>query len=91
MRPSQSRLFSKLSKSNFLNLSLLERCSLSFAGGLTLGHSTPGGHKGRVEGDNSLPLTAVLSSFDAAWDNVGLMVCKCALLAHVKVFIYQYP
>jgi len=44
-----------------------------------------------TEGDNPLPLLSAHSSFDAAQDAVGLLGCKCALLAHVKLFVQQDP
>ena len=50
-----------------------------------------GPHKGRAEGDNHLPGPAGHFSADAAQDAVGLLGCKCTLLAHVELFVYQSP
>ena len=49
-----------------------------------------GPHRGRIEGENHLPLPAGCHSFDAAQDTVGLSCCKRKLLAHVQLFVYQY-
>ena len=46
-----------------------------------------GSHKGRVEGENPLPLPAGHPSVDAAQDTVGLLGCKSTLLIHVQLFI----
>ena len=42
--------------------------------------------KGRIEGDNPLPLPAGHSSVDATQDAVSLLGCKHKLLAHVQLF-----
>ncbi|KAK4825882.1 hypothetical protein QYF61_003156 [Mycteria americana] len=48
-------------------------------------------HQSRVEGQNHLPRPAGHASFDADQDTVGLPGCKRTLLAHVQLFIHQYP
>ncbi|KAK4831174.1 LOW QUALITY PROTEIN: hypothetical protein QYF61_015644 [Mycteria americana] len=48
-------------------------------------------HQSRGEGQNHLPGPAGHSSFDAAQDTVGLRGCKHTLLAHVQLFVHQYP
>ena len=66
---------------------------------ITLVLGTPGleavlqmvSHDGRAEGDNPLPLPAGHPSVDAAHDALGLPGCKCTLLTHVHLFIYQNP
>ncbi|KAK4830062.1 hypothetical protein QYF61_008400 [Mycteria americana] len=50
-----------------------------------------GSHQGRVEGQNHLLQPAGHASFDAAQVTVGFLGCKCTLLAHVQLFIHQYP
>ncbi|KAK4819021.1 hypothetical protein QYF61_024137 [Mycteria americana] len=50
-----------------------------------------GSHQSRVEGQNHLPQPAGHASFDAAQDMVGLLGCEHTLLAHVQLFIHQYP
>lgn len=45
-----------------------------------------GRHKDIVQGDNHLLLPASHPSLDAAWDTVGLLGKKFALLSHVKIF-----
>lgn len=50
-----------------------------------------GPHQSRVEGDNHLPLPAGRSSLNAAQDLVGLLGCKCTLLAYVQLFVHQDP
>jgi len=45
----------------------------------------------RAEGQNQLPQPASHAAFDAAQDTVGLLGCERTLLAHVKLFIHQYP
>ncbi|KAK4817891.1 hypothetical protein QYF61_002060 [Mycteria americana] len=48
-------------------------------------------HQSRVEGQNHLPRPAGHTSFDAAQDTVGLLGCERTLLAHVQLFVHQYP
>ncbi|KAK4814100.1 hypothetical protein QYF61_008195 [Mycteria americana] len=48
-------------------------------------------HQSRVEGQNHLPRPAGHASFDAAQDTVGLLGCERTLLAHVQLFVHQYP
>jgi len=50
-----------------------------------------GPHEGRVEGGNHLPLPAGHHSFDSTQDTVGLLGCKCALLANVQLLVHQDP
>ncbi|KAK4824005.1 hypothetical protein QYF61_009219 [Mycteria americana] len=50
-----------------------------------------GSHQSRVEGQNPLPQPAGHAAFDAAQDTVGLVGCERTLLAHVQLFIHQYP
>ncbi|KAK4806151.1 hypothetical protein QYF61_001078 [Mycteria americana] len=50
-----------------------------------------GSHQSRVEGQNHLPRPAGHASFDAAQDTVGLLGCEHTLLAHVQLFVHQYP
>ena len=50
-----------------------------------------GPHQSRVKGDNHLPLPAGRSSLNAAQDTVGLLGCKCTLLAYVQLFVHQDP
>ncbi|KAK4817094.1 hypothetical protein QYF61_027925 [Mycteria americana] len=50
-----------------------------------------GSHQSRAEGQNPLPRPAGHPSFDAAWDTAGFLGCECTLLAHVQLFIHQYP
>ena len=47
-------------------------------------------HESRAEGQNQLPLPAGHTSLDATLDAVGLLGCKCALLAHVESFIKEF-
>ncbi|KAK4810127.1 LOW QUALITY PROTEIN: hypothetical protein QYF61_009522, partial [Mycteria americana] len=48
-------------------------------------------HQSRVEWQNPLPRPAGHASFDAAQDTVGILGCKCTLLAYVQLFVHQYP
>jgi len=48
-------------------------------------------HQSRTEGQNPLPQPAGHVSLDAAQDLVGLLGCECTLVAHVELFIHQYP
>jgi len=48
-------------------------------------------HQSRVEGQNHLPRPAGHAAFDAAQDTVGCLGCERTLLAHVQLFIQQYP
>jgi len=48
-------------------------------------------HQSGVEGQNQLPRPAGHTSLDAAQDMVGLLGCECILVAHVQLFIRQYP
>ncbi|KAK4821583.1 hypothetical protein QYF61_024442 [Mycteria americana] len=48
-------------------------------------------HQSRAEGQNPLPRPAGHAAFDAAQDMVCFLGCKCTLLAHVQLFIHQYP
>ena len=50
-----------------------------------------GSHQSRVEGQNPLPQPAGHTSLDAAEDTVGLLGCEHTLVAHVQLFIHQYP
>ncbi|KAK4828118.1 hypothetical protein QYF61_023916 [Mycteria americana] len=50
-----------------------------------------GSHQSGVEGQNHLPQPAGHASFDAAQDTVGLLGCESTLLAHIQLFIHQYP
>ncbi|KAK4821646.1 hypothetical protein QYF61_026507 [Mycteria americana] len=50
-----------------------------------------GSYQSGVEGQNHLPRPAGHASFDAAQDTVGRLGCECALLAHVQLFVHQYP
>ena len=60
-----------------------------------------GSHQSGVEGQNHLPQPADhtytesqnhrSTSLDAAQDTVGLLGCECTLVAHVQLFIPQYP
>ncbi|KAK4818005.1 hypothetical protein QYF61_004118 [Mycteria americana] len=45
----------------------------------------------RAEGQNHLSRPAGHAAFDAAQDTVGLLGCQCTLLAHVQLFVHQYP
>jgi len=47
-------------------------------------------HSG-AEGQNHLLRAAGHTAFDAAQDTVGLLGCERTLLAHVQLFIDQYP
>ncbi|KAK4821202.1 hypothetical protein QYF61_015770 [Mycteria americana] len=48
-------------------------------------------HQSRAEWQNHLPRPAGHASVDAAQDTVGLLGCERTLLAHVQLFIHQYP
>ena len=50
-----------------------------------------GPHKGRIEGDNPLPVPAGHPSRDPAQDTVSLPGYKHTLLAHFKFFTNQDP
>ncbi|KAK4810951.1 hypothetical protein QYF61_013359 [Mycteria americana] len=50
-----------------------------------------GSHQSRVGGQNHLPRPAGHASFDAAQDTIGFLGCEYTLLAHVQLFIHQYP
>jgi len=50
-----------------------------------------GPYKGRVEGDNYLPLPADHPSVDAAQATVGFLGHGSTLLAHVELFGHQNP
>ncbi|KAK4808270.1 hypothetical protein QYF61_020751 [Mycteria americana] len=50
-----------------------------------------GSHQSAVEGQNPLPRPAGHAALDAAQDTVGFLGCKRTLLAHVQLFIHQYP
>ncbi|KAK4816043.1 hypothetical protein QYF61_011051 [Mycteria americana] len=50
-----------------------------------------GSHQSRGEGQDHLPQPTGHASFDAAQDMVGFLGCKRTLLAHVQLFIHQYP
>ncbi|KAK4825246.1 hypothetical protein QYF61_025645, partial [Mycteria americana] len=50
-----------------------------------------GSHQSGVEGQNPLIQPAGHTPFDAAQDTVGLLGCERTLLAHVHLFIHQYP
>ncbi|KAK4818015.1 hypothetical protein QYF61_004128 [Mycteria americana] len=50
-----------------------------------------GSHQSRAEGQNHLPRPAGHAAFDAAQGTVGFLGCQCTLLAHVQLFIHQYP
>ena len=50
-----------------------------------------GSHQSRVERQNPLPRHAGHTCFDAVQDMVGLLGCRCTLVAHVQFFIHQYP
>ena len=50
-----------------------------------------GSQQSRVEGQNYFPQLAGHASFDAVQDTAGLLGCECMLLAHVQLFIHQYP
>ncbi|KAK4815415.1 hypothetical protein QYF61_001403 [Mycteria americana] len=58
----------------------------------TAGRSTPvGTYQEGVEGQNHPPRPAGHASSDAAQDTVGFLGCECTLLAHVQLFVHQYP
>jgi len=42
-------------------------------------------------GAESPPSTCWLGFFDAAQNTIGLLGCECTLVAHVQLFIHQYP
>ncbi|KAK4820817.1 hypothetical protein QYF61_007211 [Mycteria americana] len=48
-------------------------------------------HQSKVERQNHLPRPAGHASVDAAQDSVGLLGCERTLLAHVQLFVHQYP
>ncbi|KAK4821151.1 hypothetical protein QYF61_014246 [Mycteria americana] len=50
-----------------------------------------GSHQGRAERQNHLPRPAGHAAFDAAQDMAGLLGCERTLLAHVQLFVHQYP
>ncbi|KAK4814330.1 hypothetical protein QYF61_014844 [Mycteria americana] len=50
-----------------------------------------GSHQSGVEGQNPLPRPAGHASFDASQGTVGLLGCERTLLAHVQLFVHQYP
>jgi len=50
-----------------------------------------GSHQGRAEGQNPLSQPADHAAGDAAQVMVSLPGCECTLLAHVQLFIHQYP
>jgi len=50
-----------------------------------------GSHQSGVKGQKPLPRPAGHVSLDAAQDMVGLLGCECTLVAHIKLFIQQYP
>ncbi|KAK4826030.1 hypothetical protein QYF61_003851 [Mycteria americana] len=50
-----------------------------------------GSHQHGVEGQNHLPQPAGHNSFDTDQDMVGFLGCECTFLAHVQLFIHQYP
>jgi len=50
-----------------------------------------GSHQSGAEGQNPLPPPAGHAAFDAAQGTVGLLGCEDTLVAHVQLFINQYP
>jgi len=48
-------------------------------------------HQTGAEGQNSVPRPAGHTCFDAAEDTVGFLGCEHTLMAHVQLFIHQYP
>jgi len=48
-------------------------------------------HKGRVEGEDRLPLSDGPPSLDAAQDTLGFLGCKRTLLAHIELLVHQNP
>jgi len=46
-------------------------------------------HKDRAEREDHLPHPAGHLASDAVQDTVGLLDCKCTLLAHVKFYVYS--
>jgi len=48
-----------------------------------------GPHRGRIEGDNHLPVPAGHHSSDGTQDTIGLPSWKRALLAHIQFFIIE--
>ena len=50
-----------------------------------------GSHQSGAEGQNHLPEPTGHASLDAAQDTVGLLGCERTLVAHVQLFIHQYP
>jgi len=62
----------------------------SNAGGPRPGCSTPDGAlQCRVEWNNHLSFPGSYLSFNAAQEAVGLLGCKCSLLAHIKNYREQ--
>jgi len=49
-----------------------------------------GSHQSGAEWKNPLPRPDAHTACDAAQDTVGLLGCKCTLVAHVWLFIHQY-
>jgi len=50
-----------------------------------------GSHQSGVEGENPLPRSAGHVALDAAQDMLGFLGCEHTLLAHIQLFIHQYP
>jgi len=50
-----------------------------------------GSQQSGVEGQNPLSQPAGHAALDAAQDTVGLLGCERTLMAHVQLFIHQYP
>ena len=50
-----------------------------------------GSHQSGAEWQNHLPRHVRKTSCYAAQNTVGFLACKCTLLAHVQLFIHQYP
>jgi len=48
-------------------------------------------HQSGGEGQYHLPPPAGHASFEAAEHRVDLLGCECTLMAHVQLFMYQYP
>jgi len=65
---------------------------LSCAESSRAGCRTPGGVSSwQSRGAESPPMTCWPHFFGAAQDMVGLLACKCTLVAHVQLFTHQYP
>ncbi|NXY47112.1 GKAP1 protein, partial [Ceuthmochares aereus] len=47
-------------------------------------------YRSGIEGQSHLPQCAGNASFDAAQDMVGLLSCRCTLLAHIELLINQH-